>query len=220
MISGYRISRVVVPATSLALITLDQAKAALGIDAADTSQDAALAQLIAAVSTAIDNWCGRIFVRQTYRDQLRNVCNWLGTGEPINTRQWPIPLDVDEEPVLVITEDGTALDPAAWEADTDTGEIWRLDPSGANGGPSAWSGSTVVLDYDGGYDEIPDDVQSAALEWLTARWSAQGRDPALRSETIPDVITQVWSADAVSTTTSSMPSLARDWLTPYQRWFV
>jgi hypothetical protein len=212
--AGYRISRVVVAADSLALLTLDQAKAALGIDLADTSQDAALTQHIAAVSTAIDNWCNRIFVRQTYRDQLRHVCSWMGTGEPLNTRQWPIGTDVDGE-MLIVTEDGIMLERTAWEADAASGEVYRLD-----NGPSAWSGSTIILDYDGGYDEIPADVQSAALEWLTARWSAQGRDPALRSETIPDVITQVWSADAVSTTTSAMPALVRDWLAPYQRWFV
>jgi hypothetical protein len=211
MTPTYRISRVVVPADSLALVTLDQAKAALGIDAADTSQDAALTQHIAAVSTAIHNWCGRIFVKQTYRDQLRFVCNWLQPGEPLVTRQWPVPADA-----LVVTEDGTVLDEATWEINEDSGEIYRLEGTAV----APWIGSTIILDYDGGYDEIPDDVQSAAIEWITARWSAQGRDPLLRSEAIPDVITQVWSADAVSTTTSSMPSLARDWLTPYQRWFV
>jgi hypothetical protein len=217
MTPNYRISRVIVPAGSLALITLDQAKAALGIDPADTSQDAALTHQIDAVSTAIDNWCGRTFVRQTYRDQLRFVCNWLGPGEPLVTRQWPIPVDVDGEPILTATEDGTILDQAMWEANIDSGELYRLDGSNM---AASWTGSTVILDYDGGYDEIPADVQSAALEWLTGRWAAQGRDPALRSESIPDVITQVWSSDAVSTTTSSMPSLVRDWLTPYQRWFV
>ena len=36
--SGYRITRVVTPAESLALVSVDDAKAALGIDPADTAR--------------------------------------------------------------------------------------------------------------------------------------------------------------------------------------
>lgn len=103
---GYCISRVITPASSLALMTLDQAKTALGIDLADTSQDAAIMQEIAAVSAAIDNYCDRIFIRQTYRDQLRSVCNWLPQGHPIQTEQWPIPLAETGASILTVTEDG------------------------------------------------------------------------------------------------------------------
>ena len=46
---GYRISRVVTPAASMALVSLDAAKAALGIDAGDTSQDAVLTAQIEAL---------------------------------------------------------------------------------------------------------------------------------------------------------------------------
>ena len=70
--SGYRITRVITPAESLALVSVDQAKAALGIDIADTSQDAALQAQIDSVSAAVNNWCDRVFVVQTYRDQIRN----------------------------------------------------------------------------------------------------------------------------------------------------
>jgi hypothetical protein len=214
---NYQISRVVAPAASLALVTLDQAKAALGIDPADTSQDAALTQQIDQVSRAIDNYCDRIFARQSYRDQYRYVYNWLKPGEPLRTRQPPIGVNGGGLPVLAITEDGTALDAADWEVDTDSGELYRLDGTTA---VASWTGAAIIVDYDGGFDPIPADVQGAALEWITARWSAQGRDPALRSETIPDVITQVWSSDAVSTTTSSIPSGVRDWLAPYRLWSV
>lgn len=212
--AGYTITRVITPAESLALMSLDQAKTALGIDPADTSQDAAIQQEIDAVSAAINQYCDRVFVRQTYRDQIRRVWDWLGQGRPLETRQWPIPLDEGGVPVLTVTEDGTLLDPALWEIEIETGSIYRLDTQAMI---YSWTGQVTLIDYDAGYDVIPPDVQGAALEYLTSRWSARGRDPALRRETIPDVIQQDWYTDA---TTPSMSSTVRDWLAPYRKWVV
>jgi hypothetical protein len=211
---GYTISRVIVPADNLMLITLDQAKAALGIDPADTSQDAAIQQEIATISAAVESYCERTFTRQTYRDQIRSAYDWLAAGQPLETRQWPIPLDDGGLPVLTVTEDGTLLDPALWEVDIDTGSIYRLDTSAMI---YSWTGRVIVIDYDAGYDVIPADVTGATLEYFTARWASRGRDPALRRENIPDVIQQDWYTDA---TTPSMSSTVRDWLDGYKKVFV
>jgi hypothetical protein len=216
----YRISRIITPAASLALVTLDQVKAALGIDPLDTSQDAALTQHIDQVSLAIDHYCDRTFARQSYRDQYRRVCDWLRAGEPLRLRQPAIAVDVGGVPVLTVTEDGAALDPDLdWEIDIDSGELYRLN--GSNGFTS-WTGAIVIADYDGGFDPIPADVQGAALAWVTGRWQAAGRDPALRSVEIPDVITRVWNDTTTSSGSSgaSMPAVVRDWLDPYRMWFV
>lgn len=214
---NYHISRVVTPADSLALVTLDQVKAALGIDLADTSQDAALTQQIAQVSRAIDNYCDRTFARQGYRDQFRYVYNWLTSGEPLRTRQAHFPIGVDGLPVVIITEDGAALDPALWEADIATGELYRLGGANVIG---TWTGSTIVVDYDGGFDPIPSDVQGAALEWVNVRWSTRGRDPTLRGQTIPDVIEEVYADPSRNNSgaTAAMPGLVLDWLQPYRLW--
>jgi hypothetical protein len=212
---GYRITRVITPATSLALVSVDQAKVALGIDPADTSQDATLAQQIDAVSLAVNNYCDRVFVIQTYQDQLRYACGqW---GEALVTRQYPIV--VEDEVSLVVTEDGVALDPALVEIYSEAGSLYRLDA--ASTAPSAWTAPLIVVDYTAGYDPIPADVQGAALEWLTARWHSVGRDPALRSETIPDVISQVYAGDFGSgTNAGAIPPGARDLLAPYRIWTV
>jgi Phage gp6-like head-tail connector protein len=213
----YQISRVITPATSRALVSLDQAKAALGIDPADTSQDAAIQQQIDQVSAAIDNYCGRTFVRQTYRDQNRYVFNWLNPGDPLMTRQWPIPLDDTGAPILTITEAGAVVDPALWDIDPEAGSLYRLDSSAEM---ISWTANLIVIDYDAGYDVVPPDVQGAALGWLTGRWMALGRDPTLRSETIPDVITQTYRGDDPSVSQGAMPSAVRDSLSAYRRWFV
>ena len=206
---SYRISRVIVPADSYALVTVDQAKEALGISLDDMTQDAAVQAQIEQVSAAVARYCDREFVIQTYRDQLRAVCSWLRYGEPLPTAQKPI-AEADGVPLVTITENGAELDTTAFEVDAEHGLLYRLDSYGAS---AAWTGTAAILDYDAGYDPIPPDVQAATLEWINARWSAQARDPALRSETIPDVISQMWSSDAQ---TPSMPSGARELLTPYR----
>ncbi len=212
----YQLSRVMVPATNLALVTLDQAKVALGIDPADTSKDALVQRYIDQISAAIDRYCGRTFARQTYRDQNRYACNWLNPGDPLLTRQWPIPLDDGGVPVLTVTEGGTVVDPAQWEVDTETGSLYRLDASAMM---YPWTSNLIVLDYDAGYDVIPADVQGAALQYLSQQWFTDIRDPTLRSETIPDVISQTY-ADPSAGGSTAVPLGVRDWLTPYRRWFV
>jgi hypothetical protein len=212
-IAGYRITRVITPAASLALVSVDDAKAALGIDPADTSHDAQLAQQIDAVSMAVNNYCDRIFVIQTYQDQLRNACGqW---GEPLVTRQYPIIMA--DGVTLDVTQDGLVLDPTAFEVYAETGAIYRLDGYAVSG----WGAALILVDYTAGFDPIPADVQGATLEWLTARWSSVGRDPALRSETVPDVLSQVYAGDSGSgTNAGAIPPGARDLLAPYRIWTV
>ncbi len=215
--NGRRNTLVITPATSFALATLDEAKAALGIDPSDTSQDAAVQMQIDAVSAAVSNYCNRIFVVQTYRDQLRGHCG--SYGEPISTRQWPIVLSETGVPQVVVTENGAALDPSLLEVYPDTGALYRLDGALS---PSLWASPLLVIDYQAGYETVPPDLRGATLEWLTARWGATGRDPGLRSETIPDVITQVYSdaASASASSAAAMPAGVRAWLGPYKLWVV
>lgn len=212
--SGYRITRVITPAESLALVSVDDAKAVLGIDPSDTSQDAALARQIDSVSAAINNWCDRVFVVQTYRDQVRNGRG--GWGEPLVTRQYPILLDDSGVPIVDVAENGAAIDAALLEIYPETGSIYRLDSGSI--APGAWAAALIVVDYAAGFDPVPPDVQAAALEWLTARHRAIGRDPALRSETVPDLYSVTYGsvAGGDSSTASSLPPGVRDLLEPYR----
>lgn len=212
----YRITRVVTPASSLALVTLDEAKAALKIPLADTSQDAALTQQIDAASAAVNNYCNRIFVVQAYQDQLRYVYNWLYAGEPLRTRQFPIVVSGGDALVAVF-EDGASLDPAAWDVYPEEGAIYRLDGTTV----TSWRGTTILVDYTAGFDPIPPDVKGASLEWITARWFAAGRDPALRSESVPDLLTQGYAGDGgAGTSAGSIPPGAQQLLAPYKIWTV
>jgi len=208
-VDSYKLHRVITPATSLALISVARAKDVLGIPADDTSQDGMIGRQIDAVSAAINAYCERVFVKQVYRDQIRSVCNWLGFGHPLFTLQKPICTDAEGLPLLTVTESGALYSDI--EVQLDTGALYRLDASGQSG----WSDSLIQIDYTAGYEIIPPDVQAAATEWVAARWSARGRDPTLRSYTIPDVITEAYFSGADQSVTS-IPAGARDLLAPYR----
>lgn len=198
----YQISRVITPATTFDLVTLDQAKTMLGIDSADTSQDAALQQHITAVSAAIDNYCDRVFVQQVYRDQFRSVCTWVGAGEPLRTRQFPIAIgDATGDPLATVTVDAGVVDTALWEVDPASGTFYAINGLYVD----SWSGSTILIDYTGGFNPVPADVQAAALEWISARYYSVGREPGLRAETIPDLITQTWDSGGSAASASTIP---------------
>jgi hypothetical protein len=212
---NYRITRVVTPATDMALVTLEEVKAALGIDPADTSSDVALTAQINAISAAINNYCNRIFPQQVYQDQGRQLSSWLNPGQPLRVRQPPIDTDT-----LVVTEDGVVLGADQYEVDAENGAIYRLQTNMI----AAWGGNLVLFDYTGGFEPIPADVKAGALQWLNTRWMAKGRDPALRSETIPDVISVVYQNDSASSGSSYSDSRPPPeicfWLQSYRLWFL
>lgn len=207
----YRLHRVIRPAMSMNLIKLDRAKDVLGIPAGDTSQDGMLGRQIASVSAAINTYCDRIFVRQGYRDTFRSVYSWCGYGRALMLRRNPICVDEEDVPIVIVTEDNLAH--TDFEVDIGTGALYRLDTYGA---PHGWGASLVVVEYDAGFDPIPDDVQAACTEWVAARWSARGRDPTVRSQTIPDVIAETYTTSADSSgSVASIPGGARDLLAGY-----
>jgi hypothetical protein len=51
----------------------------------------------------------------------------------------------------------------------------------------SWSSVPIVIEYQGGFASIPNDVQDAAIQLVKARWFARKRDPNVRSENIEGV---------------------------------
>lgn len=212
---GCHISTVITPALSFALVTVEMAKDYLGISASDTSQDGKIGQQIAQVSSSINTYCDRIFVQQTYRDQFRSPDAWLNYGSPLIVGQRPIV-------VSSVTIDGVAN--SLWEIDALRGRLYALD---SGGGFSSWAGMVTIVDYQGGYQVIPEDIQGAALCWLSYRWTRQAsqlsRDPALRTLIIPDVVSETYdtsfgTTESYSNTSSAVPPEVRDTLDNYRLW--
>src|SRR4249919_1220537 len=73
--------KVLTPADSYALLTLDELKVAFGIDPADITHDAQLQMLIDQYSDVIAVMCNRVFARETVEE------TWRGDPPPYeNTR--------------------------------------------------------------------------------------------------------------------------------------
>lgn len=220
MPSPTRILTVVTPANSLWLVSLDAALDELGLTSDGGTKDSHVGRMIGQVSAAASTYCNRVFVRQSYRDQFRGVC-WLSCGAPLVLSQMPIAVDGDGNLVLTASEDGTAVDAAEWEVNRNAGTLYRLDSSGAS---SSWSGTVVLVEYDAGFDLIPDDVQAAALRWLTLRHTTQGVQPGtggLRTDEVPGVQRyDYFQTGGGSGSSAGVPPEISEMLGPYRIWSI
>ena len=176
---------VVTPATSGALVSLEAAKAELGLPVDDTSQDQTLRRVIGRASALIARHCNQAFARETLRETFR-----------ANGREVLI-LARAPATIAAVTLDGQPLDADGWELD---GRLLRRIQHDRL---RHWSGLRVVVDYAAGY-QLPDqpadpaapplplDLEHACLQLLTALREAAGRDPMLRSLSMPDALSQSW----------------------------
>ena len=153
--------KVITPATSFALMTLDEVKAAYGIDPANTTHDAQLQMLIDQYSDIIATMCNRTFAKETVEE------TWRGDAPPyenyrIFLSHWPVdPADVD----TVYAPGGTLIDPASYEIETASGKLTLL---GSFSEP-------IIVTYTGGYD-LPDEAPpalKAALQLMVQQAGAQ-----------------------------------------------
>ena len=145
--------KVLEPATSFALLTLDELKTMLGIATADTSSDPQLEQMIDWYSAYVSQVTNRVFAREKVRETWRDL-----QSRRVFLSHWPVK-EADIESVMVGTGvkgvGGTLLDPANWELEEASGKL------------SIFSGKAeaIVVTYTGGFnlpDEAPDDLKNAA----------------------------------------------------------
>jgi hypothetical protein len=157
--------KVLVPATSYALVSLDEAKVYLGISPADTAGDAQLQMLIDMNSDVISEICNRVFAKEKVRETWRCVgaiCCPDGATRIFLTR-WPV-LEADIESVE--TPSGYPLLSSEYEIEEASGKLTIWTPSV----------SEIVIVYSGGYD-LPDDSpnplkQAAGLLCRSSRTEA------------------------------------------------
>jgi len=135
-----RIIKVLTPADSYSLMTLDEAKMMLGLSLTDTAEDAQLQFFIDMNSATVMRLCNRIFAREEVREEWRE----LNGGHRIFPSHWPIK---EEDVVSVESPEGTVLDASQYELEEESGKIEVF------GGMQ----EPVVVHYWGGYD-LPEDA--------------------------------------------------------------
>lgn len=206
---------VITPATTGDLTVLATLKAELQVSG--TEQDAYLTDLIRQASDTIARYCGRkTFGRETVlQTELRG---WGIDGS--------ILLERDLEPEIVsIDENGTALDPATdfsldgplllrhyWTYGASNIPAWR-DVSYRYAVPTS-------ITYKAGFELInglPYDLERVCLDLCASMYHSRGRDRALRSEKVLDVIEQSWFADASAQGAGGLPPDIAGRLSQYRR---
>lgn len=207
-----RIITTVVAAGSADLVTLATVKEELDIASADTSKDSTLTRYLRSASRAALQYCNRrTFATETLKDEIRpeivphSVLS--GLFDVLQLSMWPV------QTIASLTEDGTPLTGGTdYLLDLATGQLTRLDAAGSR---TVWNAKPKIVQYDAGYDAVPDDVADAVIRMVTARYAAKGRDPTVRSEDIPGVRSiQRWIA--TGSDAGNMPPEITDMLDNYR----
>jgi uncharacterized phiE125 gp8 family phage protein len=167
---------VIDPAGAHRLVTLAAVKAELQVTGG--ADDAFLTGLIDQASAIARSWCRRTFAEEKVSESF-----YLDRpASPIELSRYPV------TGIISVTVAGTALDPAEYEVEQDSGLLYRLD---ASGGRCARFCGRVVVEYTGGYalpdapqPTLPDDIQRAATVLVKGAYLGRTRDPAIRSESI------------------------------------
>jgi len=179
------ITSVTEAAESYDLTTLDVVKDELGVT--DNSKNAALERYIAGASAAAAQYCNRVFQLETVEERIwpaRAGSPLSGSFDKLQLSRWPV------VEIVSLTEDGTVLvEDTDFVVDGATGQITRLDGSGTR---RCWSACPKVILYQAGYAAIPADIEDAVIRMVKGRWLARGRDPNLKSQEIPGVLSQSW----------------------------
>jgi len=134
--------KVLTPATSYALLTLDELKAILNVPPTDTSEDAQLQMLIDQYSDVVATMCNRVFAYETVEE------TWRCSDSPrLFLTRYPV---ADADLVSVESPRGSVLDPTIYELENASGKL-RIE--------GAWA-EPVTVTYSGGY-ALPDDAPPA-----------------------------------------------------------
>jgi hypothetical protein len=153
-----RTIEIITPAANSDLLTLDEAKMLLGINAADTSQDPTLEFMIEIFSET----CAEIANRQptvTFgKEEVLETWREIGNGR-LFLSHWPV-LQSD---LISVNAAGVDLDPTQYELETASGKLSNVTVSM----PASlqWQ-APVIVHYKGGYtlpDEAPKPLKHACI---------------------------------------------------------
>jgi uncharacterized phiE125 gp8 family phage protein len=194
---------IVTPAESELLTTLDRVKSELQIatDANDEMLKAKIAEASSDIQAAVGKRLPREDVKETFwHDHDVHPLRAARFGNPAQTT-----LFLNRTPVSAIasvTVDDIALDSSQVRLDPDAGLIDRLSPDGF---PCSWCFcKSVIVTYTGGYvlpgntgRSLPYGIEGAVVALVSDYWASRGRDPTLRSESIPGLIDRQFWVGAV-----------------------
>jgi len=175
------------------LATLSDLKVELGIT--NSAQDTRLTSLLRQASDAIETLVDRRFERRTLTETFQPA-SWPRSTRTLYLSAWPVVGSI------TISIAGTSLVEAEYVLDLTEGTLKQPIYGVGYGSPWGYDwGGVVTVTYTGGYilpgDEdadLPGDIERACLDLAIRNYHGASRDPTLRSEVVPGVIEQSWSA--------------------------
>jgi hypothetical protein len=163
--------------------TLQAAKARLGIT--DDAQDAQITQALNVSLGLAEKYCDRRFQKKD------ETARFFGDSWPtLLVRRYPI-LSVAE----VRAPTGDVIDSSRYGIDYDNGMI--LLGSGNMVVPSRWSRGAVEVDFTGGYEPLPDDLELALWLVFDAVWF-KSPGMGLPGGTAPEPTVRSFAIDGMS----------------------
>lgn len=194
------------------LTTVERVKAELGITTQDN--DELLEQKITEAGSAAQAFLGftvaREGVTETFRPERRDVAASM--------------LILNRAPVGEITSvtvDDEELDEDEYEVDAKAGLLYRVDESGYRG---AWYfAKSIVVEYSGGYilpgesnANLEPAIESGVIELVSSFWLSRGRDPLIKAENIPGVMSAEYWVGVTGEAGELPPGVVAK-LTPFRR---
>jgi hypothetical protein len=175
--------RTVIDAAPLRTALVDAETVFAELSVTPTSdQTTQMETVIGQASGLIDAFLDRRLAETDVTDHFRRL-----RCETLRLSRWPV------AEILQVIENGTELTPDLWELDEPTGQLWRLSADER----TEWLGTgTTTISYIGGYelpDDLPADLQRAAIDQIKFMYFAGDRDPALRSLDIPGVASESYA---------------------------
>jgi hypothetical protein len=136
------IIKIIEPADTFDLLSLEEFKTMVGIPPTNTTQDEEIAMLITRFSDVVSRTCNRVFARETLSETWRCL-----QSRRVFLSHWPAKID---DIATVECPRGTIIPTSDWEFEERSG---KLELFGARDEP-------IVVTYTGGYD-LPDEAPPA-----------------------------------------------------------
>lgn len=166
---------ITVPADDLALLTIEEMRAAVGItdnasdDALDAMEALNAASIMSECNIAIGGGYPPTLRREMLSETIFDAC---GDTLPLSRRHDVV--------IGSIVEDGVTLLDADFMVDPESGRVTKL----CSDYPTCWSARKVVILYDAGFEDVPADLKKVATDFLRASWQERDRDPLVKSERV------------------------------------
>jgi len=157
-----------------------------------------------------------------------NARAWADPRETLTQTFWNVQgeeyLILRRRPVVSITSvtlDDVALETTEYRLDDETGVLYCLDTSGY---PISWEAcKSIIVVYVAGYimpgqtsANLEPALEGAAIELLQSYWQSRGRDPLIKSESVPDLGEVSYWVGAVGEA-GSLPPGVETKIAPFRR---